>query len=158
MQDESKCGYGATVESRDKDWLRVGALIGIKSHDAATWQLGIVRRLARLNDDTSSVGIETLAETPVLAMLNGTAPAGYTVNGLDNSGASLPYSSLWLTSSAGVDSVIIDPVHFTRPFHARQGSADPWRAGTQARCAGQPDRAQRRLDARCRRAGKRLIP
>ena len=46
----------------------------------------------------------------------------------------------------------------SRPFHARQGSADPWRAGTQARCAGQPDRAQRRLDARCRRAGKRLIP
>jgi len=46
-------------------------------------------------------------------MLNGPAPAGYTVNGLDNSGASLPYSSLWLTSSAGVDSVIIDPVHFT---------------------------------------------
>lgn len=112
MQDESKCGYGATVESRDKDWLRVGALIGIKSHDAATWQLGIIRRLSRLNDDTSSVGIETLAETPTLAMLNGTAPAGYTVDGLDNSGASLPYSSLWLTNSAGVASVIIDPVHF----------------------------------------------
>lgn len=113
IQDESKCGYGATVESRDKDWLRVGALIGIKSHDAAAWQLGIVRRLSRLDDDTSSVGIETLAETPALVMLNGAAPAGYTVNGLDNSGASLPYSSLWLTSSAGADSVIIDPVHFT---------------------------------------------
>jgi len=113
MQDESTCGYGATVESSDKDWLRVGALIGIKSHDAATWQLGIVRRLSRLSDDTSSVGIETLAETPALVMLNDTTPAGYTVNGLDNSGASLPHSSLWLTDSAGTDSVIIDPVHFT---------------------------------------------
>jgi hypothetical protein len=29
MHDESECGYGAIVESRDKDWLRVGALIGI---------------------------------------------------------------------------------------------------------------------------------
>ncbi len=112
MQDESACGYGATVESRDKDWLRVGALIGLKAHDAAAWQLGIVRRLSRLDDDTSSVGIETLAETPALVMLNGTAPASYTVNGLDNSGASLPHSSLWLTGGAGVDSVIIDPAHF----------------------------------------------
>lgn len=111
MHDESEYGYGAIVESRDKDWLRVGALIGIKSHDARQWQIGIVRRLARLNDDTSSAGIETLAETPILVMLHDTVTPGYTVNGFDNSGASLPHSGLWLNGNR--NTLIIDPIHFT---------------------------------------------
>lgn len=110
MNDESEYGYGAIVESRDKDWLRVGALIGVKSHDARDWQLGVVRRLSRLNDDTSSVGIETLAEKPTLAMLYDTATSGYTVNGFDNSSASLPHPSLWLDGDQ--KTLIIDPIHF----------------------------------------------
>ncbi len=110
MHDESECGYGAVVESRDKDWLRVGALIGIKSHGARRWQIGIVRRLSRVNDDTSSVGIETLAEVPTLAMLHDTGTSGYTVNGFDNSGAALPHPSLWLAGNSGADTAIIDPV------------------------------------------------
>ena len=113
MQDESECGYGAVVQSRDKDWLRVGALIGVKAHDTTAWRLGIVRRLSRLNDDSSSVGIETLAEMPTLAMFYATATPSYTVNGFDNTGASLPHAGLWLTDGAGAASVIIDPVHFT---------------------------------------------
>jgi hypothetical protein len=111
MHDESECGYGAIVESRDNDWLRVGALISIRSHDAAEWQLGVVRRLSRLGDNTSSIGIEILGETPVLTMLHDMSPAGYTVNGFDNSGASQPHVSLWLGNAP--DSVIIDPIHFT---------------------------------------------
>ena len=91
--------------------MRVGALIGIKSHDAREWKIGIVRRLSRLNDDTSSVGIETLAETPALAMLHDTVTPGYTVNGFDNSGASLPHPSLWLDGDP--KTLIIDPIHFT---------------------------------------------
>ncbi len=47
MSDESECGYGAIVESRDKDWLRVGALISVKSHDSSAWKLGVIRRLSR---------------------------------------------------------------------------------------------------------------
>ena len=77
MHDASECGYGAIVESRDKDWLRVGALIGIKPHEASVWQIGVVRRLSRVNDDTSSVGIETLAEMPTLAMLHATTTSGW---------------------------------------------------------------------------------
>jgi len=71
-----------------------------------------VRRLSRVNDDTSSVGIETLAETPTLVMLQATTTSAYTVNGHDNSNASLPHASLWLAGNAGTDSVIIDPVYF----------------------------------------------
>jgi len=112
MNDESECGYGAIVESRDKDWLRVGALISVKPHDSTAWQLGVIRRLSRLDDDTSSVGIETLAEIPALVMLYDATTPGYTVDGQDNSGSSLPHPSLWLAGKAGRDSVIIDPVHF----------------------------------------------
>ena len=111
MHDESECGYGALIETRDKDWLRVGALIGIKAHDAEQWKIGIVRRLSRIDEDTSSIGIETLAEIPTLAMLNDTATPGYTVNGFDNIGGNLPHPSLWLDGSP--NSVVIDPVHFT---------------------------------------------
>jgi hypothetical protein len=111
MNDESEYGYGAIVESRDKDWLRVGALIGIKSHDAREWKIGVVRRLSRLNDDTSSVGIETLAESPTLAMFYDTGTSGYTVDGLDNSGASLPHPGLRLEGDP--KSLIIDPIHFS---------------------------------------------
>ena len=113
MHDESECGYGAIVESRDKDWLRVGALVCAKVHDATTWQLGIIRRLSRLNDDTSSVGIETIAETPVLAMLyDTTSTSSYTVDGFDNTGATLPHPGLWLEGDNGPHGVIIDPVNF----------------------------------------------
>ncbi len=112
MHDESECGYGATVESHDKDWLRVGALISVKSHDSATWKLGVVRRLSRLDNDTSSVGIETLASAPALAMLYDTTTSGYTVNGAGHSSANLPQASLWMANGDGTDSVVIDPVHY----------------------------------------------
>lgn len=109
MEDESRFGYGATVESRDRDWLRVGTLIGIKVQETDDWRLGVVRRLSRLNDDTSHIGIETLTETPSLAMLYDTAARpSYTVNGIDNSGANLPHACLWLGGEP--DTVILDPV------------------------------------------------
>jgi hypothetical protein len=112
MHDESEFGYGAIVESGDKDWLRVGALIGLKSHDGGEWKIGIVRRLSRLSETTCSVGIETLAEPPVLATLYDTTQPGYTVNGFDNSGSSQPRASLWLAGSS-MDSVMVDPIHYT---------------------------------------------
>jgi hypothetical protein len=124
MHDESECGYGALIETRDKDWLRVGALIGIKVHDAEQWKIGIVRRLSRLDEDTSSIGIETLAEMPTLAMLYDTTTPGYTVNGFDNIGSSLPHASLWLDSDP--NSIVIDPVRFTpgKVFEVR-GAKEP---------------------------------
>ena len=112
MHDESEFGYGAIVESRDKDWLRVGALIGIKTHDADEWKIGIVRRLTRLDSDTSSVGIETLPEVPELAMLYDTGTQGYSVSGAENNSSNLPNTSLLLTDEKGKHSIILDPVHF----------------------------------------------
>jgi len=112
MHDESECGYGAVVESRAKDWLRVGALIGIKTHESDTWKIGIVRRLSRINSDTSSVGIETLTELPSLISLQDAGTADYTVKDSANTPPTLPNSGLMLADSEGNRSLIIDPVHF----------------------------------------------
>lgn len=112
MEDESRFGYGATVESHDRDWLRVGTLIGLKVQETDAWHLGVVRRLTRVNDDTTRIGIETLTEAPRLAMLyDAAARPSYTVNGIDNSGATLPYACLWLAGEP--DTIVIDPVLYT---------------------------------------------
>jgi hypothetical protein len=123
MQDESECGYGAVVESRDKDWLRVGALLALKAQDVADWKLGVVRRLSRLNDDSSSIGIEIMPTKPRLVMLYDViSSSGYTVDGMDNSGAILPKACLWL-EDATQSSIIIDPVNYApgKVFHTNIG-------------------------------------
>ena len=112
MQDESEYGFGAVVESRDKDWLRVGALVSIKSHETTTWQIGIIRRLVRINNETSSIGIETLVQSPSLIMLSDATVSNYTVSGHDHSDAKPPYASLLLAAPDQSSSVIIDPVHY----------------------------------------------
>jgi hypothetical protein len=105
MQDESECGYGAIVESSDRDWVRIGALIGVKPHGIGEWRLGIVRRLSRINDNTSSVGIETMMAPPSVAMLSNTASP--------NPGASQMHSSLWLAGDDNQpESLWIDPLHY----------------------------------------------
>ena len=112
MHDESDCGFGAVVESRDKDWLRVGAIVGIKSHESSVWRIGVVRRLSRVNNDTSSIGIETLGESPTLVMLYDTTSSAYTVSGQDHSDANLPHASLLLARDDHPVSIILDPVHY----------------------------------------------
>jgi hypothetical protein len=76
------------------------------------WQIGIVRRLSRVNSDTSSVGIETLSESPSLVMLYDIGTSDYTVNGSDSNSSRLPNPSLLLTGSDGSHSLILDPVHY----------------------------------------------
>lgn len=108
MHDESECGYGAAIESRDKDWLRVGALIGIQTHETEKWKIGVVRRLSRVDADTRSVGIETLADAPALVVLDdaGTPDASAKKTG------SLSKSGLLLTDNDGSHSLILDPAHY----------------------------------------------
>lgn len=108
MHDESTHGYGATVDTRNKTWLRVGALIAAKPREADAWHLGVVRRLYRLDEESSSVGIETFPETLHLVNLVDKSDSGYSVGGRDSKGPTVPFACLWL---AGEDhaTLIIDP-------------------------------------------------
>lgn len=111
MENESECGYGTTIETHDKDWLRVGALVGVKPDKAETWSVGIVRRLARFGEFQSSVGIETLPETPTLAMLYGKKTAAYEVNGIDAIGVEQPVAALILAGENSA-TLILDPAEY----------------------------------------------
>ena len=112
MQDESAAGYGAIVETRDKSWLRVGALIATKPREATTWRLGVVRRLFRLDETSSSVGIETFAETLHIVTLQDKNAAGFAVAGQDPSASPLPIVCLWLMAEDGRATLVMDPAQY----------------------------------------------
>ncbi len=111
MENESECGYGATIETQDKDWLRVGALVGLKADQAKTWSAGIVRRLSRFNESQSSVGIEILPEPLSLAMLYGKKSSAYEVNGIDTGSITRPVAALMLESEQTA-TLILDPAEY----------------------------------------------
>ena len=124
MHDESAKGYGAVVETRDKSWLRIGALVAIKPREAGDWQLGVVRRLFRLDEQSSSVGIETFGETLQVVGLKDKKETGYTVGG-QCAGATLPFVCLWLANQQDPATIVMDPAQYQ--IHKRlevQGVAD----------------------------------
>ena len=62
VENESEGGYGAVITQSKGDWLKVGALLGIKLEDGAAWGVGIVRRINSATGQQCYVGIETLAK------------------------------------------------------------------------------------------------
>lgn len=112
MHDESAQGYGAIIDTRNKTWLRIGALIAAKPREAEVWHLGVVRRLYRLDEESSSVGIETFPEPLQLVSLLDKQGSGFHVGGQDINGPALPFVSLWLGDQNGRATLIIDPAHY----------------------------------------------
>ena len=113
MEDESESGFGTTIEARDKDWLRIGALAGLRADKTAGWFLGIVRRLSRLNEVESSVGIEIMAGKPLDVFLYSQQSSVYTVNGLSTHNASPAIAGL-LFDDQDDPSIVIDAAHYQR--------------------------------------------
>lgn len=114
MEDESECGYGTTTQTRDKDWLRVGALIGLRTDKVGDWSLGVVRRLSRLSETESSVGFETLRGKPLAVSLrNGQNSAGYTVNGVNAEDGGGAVRGLILNEGDN-PVIVLDPMHYQR--------------------------------------------
>ncbi len=114
MEDESELGYGTTIETKDKDWLRVGALVGLRSDRNVPWSLGIVRRLSRLSESESSVGMEILQGIPADIFLYNQQSSSYTVNTItDNYNGRAAMAGL-LFDDENDPTIVIDPVHYVR--------------------------------------------
>jgi hypothetical protein len=61
IENESKDGFGAFVEAPLGSWLRIGALIGLRRDEGASWGAAIVRRVSIDERGNRYVGIEVLA-------------------------------------------------------------------------------------------------
>ncbi|WP_028453776.1 hypothetical protein [Chitinilyticum aquatile] len=69
IENESEGGYGAHLRLSECEWIRPGLLLGVRFDTDANWQIGIVRRLQRINDDEVYAGIQRLSTTPVAVNL-----------------------------------------------------------------------------------------
>ena len=71
VDDVSQGGMGATVPMVGKDWLRVGALVGLQPDGGRNWLIGLVRRLARESETSCTVGLETISKSPRAIVADG---------------------------------------------------------------------------------------
>jgi hypothetical protein len=69
VENESEGGYGALMPQTRSDWLRVGTLLGVKLDDAASWGVGIVRRLSAYDHKQRYVGIQVLTKGATVVKL-----------------------------------------------------------------------------------------
>ncbi|MEW6131863.1 MAG: hypothetical protein AB1591_01680 [Pseudomonadota bacterium] len=126
VEDESEHGFGANIEALDKDWLRIGMLVGVRADKSAGWSLGVIRRLARQSDTESSVGIETLPGRPREILLYTRQAQAYTVDGMGHGKASNGIACLLFDEGRDPPSIVMDPLHYQRKsiVEYRQGEAN----------------------------------
>ncbi len=87
VSNASDGGYGATVPSNKGDWLRNGALVGLRAEGQNSSRVGIIRRTNRDKEGQRRVGIEVLSKVAVpvrfsLASEKPAVPAGDMNNAL----------------------------------------------------------------------------
>jgi len=81
--DESDNGFGARIPQRPGDWVRIGALVAVRSELARFWGLGVVRRLAGEGDDGSlRVGLSLWTKAVLPITLADESEEGGAVRGL----------------------------------------------------------------------------
>lgn len=64
VENVSRGGFGAVVEAKPGEWLKVGALLALQPEGGSNWLVGVVRRCQRPAGGAARVGIETLARRP----------------------------------------------------------------------------------------------
>ena len=57
VENASGDGYGAIIPRVKGDWIRVGALVGLKTESVNDWRVGIIRRISQ----QKRVGIQLLS-------------------------------------------------------------------------------------------------
>lgn len=65
IENASNGGCGAIIPAAKSDWVRVGALIGVKSEVAQHWGIGLIRRVTRDEHQQRRVGVQLLAKIAI---------------------------------------------------------------------------------------------
>jgi hypothetical protein len=70
VENVSDGGYGAIVPPQMIDWVKVGALIGMKSETSSHLGIGVIRRITRDTHQQRRVGIQMLTKTAVAVTIS----------------------------------------------------------------------------------------
>jgi hypothetical protein len=65
VENVSDGGYGAIIPAAKSDWVRVGALVGVKTEVAKHWGVGIIRRVTRDEHQQRRVGVQLLSKIAI---------------------------------------------------------------------------------------------
>ncbi|MGH8642376.1 MAG: hypothetical protein ACRET6_11725, partial [Burkholderiales bacterium] len=65
VDNMSDGGYGAIIPPQTGEWVRVGALVGLKSETSESWAVGLIRRITIDEHKQRRVGIQLLTKAAV---------------------------------------------------------------------------------------------
>lgn len=69
VEDMSDGGYGAVIPAVAGDWVEVGSLIGVEGETFRDWRVGVIRRVARTEQQQQRVGVQLLTQASTLVGL-----------------------------------------------------------------------------------------
>lgn len=67
VENVSAGGFGALVPQMHSEWLRVGTLLAMQPEGGSNWVIGVVRRVNRISEHETRVGIQTLSKAPLVS-------------------------------------------------------------------------------------------
>jgi len=122
MENESDGGYGAQISDQTDDWVRLGKLVGLKPEKKGHWNVGVIRRMRRIDTHQQYVGIEVIAERPKALTLRPekSEVRPMSIEGLDPVGFVMPITALLLQAETDTqqaekpDSLILQSAEYAK--------------------------------------------
>lgn len=98
MHDTSESGCKLVSQSRKAAQQQLSSLLGIQEEGDTRWKIGIVRRLKKISEDHTELGVEIVAQNSALIAPRPVASrdTGYSVDGIDVSGEGKGFDALYL--------------------------------------------------------------
>lgn len=94
VSDVSTNGIGGIIPKTAGDWVKIGALCGIKSQNGQLWWVGMIRRLQTDPKGAVHVGIEILAKKPLSVWLRALGKGTEKASNWETSSGSFEYDYL----------------------------------------------------------------
>jgi hypothetical protein len=92
--DFSHHGIGGIISDNSGEWVKIGALCGVKTHNNSIWWVGMIRRLQTDPNNTVHVGIEILAKKPLSVWLRALGKDTEKASNWETSSGSFEYTYL----------------------------------------------------------------
>jgi len=106
VDNVSRGGFGALLNTIPAEWLKVGALIAMQPEGGENWLLGIIRRYRRDSELEARVGIQTLAMQVVSVELKPRTASSYAA------AAGIPGLLIRDGNAEGEVRVVLPPISF----------------------------------------------